>query len=155
MNIDLSISPAAIWALVGVVLILAEFAVTGVILVFFGIAALLVGLLLWAGLGMSLNIQILVFGVLALGLLLMARDRVRSWFYGKSERAGDGIEVLVPGTPVTALGDFVDGVGLVTHRGARWNAECSGPVAGGQRLWITGRRGLVLLVSTEPPASAA
>lgn len=151
MTIDLSISPAAIWALVGVVLILAEFAVTGVILVFFGVAALLVGLLLWAGVTMSLNVQILVFGVLAIGLLLMARDRVRSWFYGKSERASDGIEVLVPGTPVTALGDFVDGVGLVTHRGARWNAESDGPVVGGQRVWITGRHGLVLQVSVEQP----
>ena len=155
MNIDLSFSAAGIWALVGVVLILAEFAMTGVILVFFGVAALLVGLLLWAGVDMSLNTQILVFGALAIGLLLMARDRVRTWFHGKSEQASDGIEVLAPGTPVTALGDFLDGVGLVTHRGARWNAECSGPVAGGQRLWITGRRGLVLLVSTEPPASAA
>lgn len=152
MSIDLSISPAAIWALVGVVLILAEFAMTGVILVFFGVAALLVGLLLWAGVAMSLNIQILVFGVLAIALLLVARDRVRSWFHGKSERASDGIEVLVSGTPVTALGDFIDGVGLVTHRGARWNAECEAPVVGGQRLWITGRRGLVLRVSVEQPA---
>ncbi len=152
MSIDLSISPAAIWALLGVVLILAEFAMTGVILVFFGVAALLVGLLLWAGVAMSLNIQILVFGVLAIALLLVARDRVRSWFHGKSERASDGIEVLVPGTPVTALGDFIDGVGLVTHRGARWNAECEAPVVGGQRLWITGRRGLVLRVSAEQPA---
>lgn len=151
MNIDLSISSAAVWALVGVVLILAEFAMTGVILVFFGVAALLVGLLLWAGLEMSLNIQILVFGVLAISLLLMARDRVRSWFYGKSERASDGVEVLVPGTPVTAIGDFIDGAGLVTHRGARWNAECDAPVVGGQRLWITGRQGLVLQVSAEQP----
>jgi len=92
MSIDLSISAAAIWTLVGVVLILAEFAMPGVILVFFGVAALLVGLLLWVGVDMSLNIQILVFGALA-------------------------------------IGEFVDGVGLVTHRGARWNAECDAPVA--------------------------
>jgi membrane protein implicated in regulation of membrane protease activity len=154
MNIDFSISAAAIWTLVGVVLILAEFAMTGVILVFFGVAALLVGLLLWAGVDMSLNVQILVFGALAVSLLLMARDRVRSWFRGKSEQASDGIEVLVPGTPVSALGEFVDGVGLVTHRGARWNAECDSPVVGGQRLWIIGRRGLVLRVSAEQPPQA-
>jgi hypothetical protein len=61
------------------------------------------------------------------------------------------IEVLVPGTPVSALGEFVDGIGLVSHRGARWNAECDTPVVGGQRLWITGRRGLVLKVSAEQP----
>lgn len=152
MNIDFSISPAAAWALVGVVLILAEFAMPGVILVFFGVAALLIGGGLWLGVEMSLNLQILVFGVLAVGLLLVARKRVKNWFHGKSEHASDGVEVLVPGTPVTALQDFVDGVGLVSHRGARWNAEAGEPVASGQRLWITGRSGLVLKVSTQRPA---
>ncbi|NGX16344.1 NfeD family protein [Wenzhouxiangella sp. XN24] len=151
MNIDFSVSPAAVWTLLGVLLILAEFALPGVILVFFGIAALLIGIALWFGVGMTLNTQILVFGLLAVGLLLVARKRVKSWFLGKSELASDGIEVLVPGTPVTAQEDFVDGIGVVTYRGARWNAECSEPVAGGQRLWITGRRGLVLNVSSERP----
>lgn len=155
MNLDLSISAAAIWALVGVALILAEFAMPGVILVFFGVAALLVALVLWLGVEMSLNIQILVFGAVALGLLLLARDRVRSWFHGKSDQARDGIEVLVPGTPVTALGDFANGVGLVSHRGARWNAECQAPVVAGQRVWITGRHGLVLEVGVEPPVPSA
>lgn len=152
MNIDFSISPAAAWTLLGVVLVLAEFAMPGVILVFFGVAALLIGGTLWLGVEMSLNTQIVVFGVLALGLLLVARERVKSWFQGKSEHASDGVEVLVPGTPVTAMQDFVDGVGVVTHRGARWNAESGEPVTSGQRLWIVGRRGLVLKVSSERPA---
>jgi membrane protein implicated in regulation of membrane protease activity len=152
MNIDFSISPPAVWALLGVLLILAEFAFPGVILVFFGIAALLIGLALWFGIAMSLNMQILLFGVLAVGLLVLARKRVKNWFRGKSEHASDGIEVLVPGTGVVAQEDFVDGVGVVTYRGARWNAECEEPVTAGQRLWITGRHGLVLNVSSERPA---
>ncbi|NGP52669.1 NfeD family protein [Thioalkalivibrio sp. XN8] len=152
MNIDFSISPPAVWALLGVLLILAEFAFPGVILVFFGIAALLIGLALWFGVGLSLNMQILLFGVLAVGLLVLARKRVKNWFRGKSEHASDGIEVLVLGTGVVAQEDFVDGVGVVTYRGARWNAECAEPVTAGQRLWITGRHGLVLNVSSERPA---
>lgn len=152
MTIDFSISPPAVWALLGVLLILTEFAFPGVILVFFGIAALLIAITLWLGVGLSLNMQILLFGVLAVGLLLVARKRVKTWFRGKSEHASDGIEVLVPGTSVIAQEDFVDGVGVVTYRGARWNAECKEPVTAGQRLWITGRHGLVLSVSSERPA---
>jgi inner membrane protein len=152
MNIDLSFSAAAIWALAGVVLILAEFAMPGVILLFLGVAALLVAAGLWAGMEMSLNVQILVFGALAIGLVAGARERVKSWFYGRSEHAETGVETLAPGTQVTALVDFADGVGLVTYRGARWNAECPEPVTAGQRLWITGRRSLVLEVSATRPA---
>lgn len=152
MNIDFSISPAAVWTLLGVLLILAEFAFPGVILVFFGVAALLIGLALWFGVGLTLNMQILLFGILAVGLLLVARKRVKNWFRGKSEHASDGVEVLVPGTPVIAQEDFVDGVGVVTYRGARWKAECDQAVTTGQKLWITGRHGLVLNVSSERPA---
>lgn len=155
MNIDLSFSAASIWALLGVVLVLAEFAMPGVVLLFFGVAALLIAVALWAGVEMSVNVQILIFGALAIGLVAGARERVKTWFYGKSEHAREGVETLAPGTQVTALSDFVDGAGLVSYRGARWNAECADPVISGQRLWIVGRRSLVLEVSASRPSPAS
>lgn len=155
MTIDWSISPAALWALAGVLLILSEFALPGVIAVFFGVAALLVAVLLVLGLPLSLNVQILIFGGLAVVLLLAARNRVRGWFRGRSEQASDGVEVLQAGVPVAAAADFADGRGVVTYRGARWNAELVEPdeaVAAGRRLWIASRHGLVLRVSVHEPA---
>lgn len=154
MNVDLTITPAALWTILGLALVLAEFAFPAVILVFFGAAALVVALLLWMGIDLPLNFQILTFAGLAVGLIVGARRHVREWFYGRSEHASDGIEVLVPGTPVVAQQDFIDGVGVVSYRGARWNAETEEPVMNGQRLWITGRRGLVLQVTTRPPGKA-
>lgn len=153
MSIDWTISPAAVWVLIGVLLILSEFALPGIIAVFFGVAAILVGLLLFLGVPLSLNAQLILFGVLAVALLVVARSRVKAWFQGRSEAMDDGVEVIPPGTSVTAVNDFVDGRGLVTHRGAHWNAEADEPVSGGQRLWILGRHGLVLRVSTRAPGA--
>ena len=52
--------PAIIWFLIGLGLILAEFAVPGVILVFIGIAAWIVALLAWVGVE-SFSVQLWVF----------------------------------------------------------------------------------------------
>lgn len=151
MNFDWTISPAIVWMLLGGLLILAEFALPGVIAVFFGIAAVLVGLVLLLGVPLSLNLQILAFGALALFLVLVVRSRVKSWFVGASESTKEGVEVVPVGTMVTAAKDFVDGFGIVNHRGAHWNARADEQVVFGQRLWICGRTGLVLHVSSTPP----
>jgi membrane protein implicated in regulation of membrane protease activity len=151
MSIDWEVSPGAIWMLLGVLLILFEFVAPGVIAMFLGAAAIIVGVLLLVGVPMSLNAQIVLFGVLSLVLVVAARRRVASWFRGRSEHAEEGVEVLTPGTPVTATSEFSDGTGVVSYRGARWNAESADPIVTGQRVWITGRRGLVLQVSAASP----
>jgi inner membrane protein len=153
MSIDWGVPPGAIWILLGVLLILSEFVVPGIIAMFLGAAAVIVGVLLLVGVPLSLNVQILLFGALSVVLVLAARRRVASWFRGSSEHAEEGVEVLTPGTPVTATTEFANGIGVVSYRGARWNAESAEPIAAGQRVWITGRRGLVLEVSARTPES--
>jgi membrane-bound ClpP family serine protease len=41
----------------------------------------------------------------------------------------------------------------VTLNGVRWNAESSDPIHAGDPVWLIGRRGLVLHVSTTPPST--
>lgn len=158
LTIDWSLSPAAAWTLLGVLLILAEFVVPGVIVMFFGAAAIIVGGLLLVGMPLSLNVQIMLFGIIAILLLLLARKRVQAWFVGRSEHAGDGVEAMQAGASVTAMQPFDDRRGVVSYRGARWNAELlpGEPVGveAGQRLWIVGRHGLVLQVSHRAPEGA-
>jgi inner membrane protein len=148
-----SISPAALWALVGVLLVLSEFVAPGIIAVFFGLAALIVAAVLALGVPLNVPAQILLFAGLGLCLLLLARGRLASWFQGDVDRPSGNSHAAAAGTPVTALTDFVDGLGTVSYRGARWNAESPDPIAKGERAWITGRRGLVLMVSRSAPSS--
>lgn len=149
--IDWTITPASIWLLIGAVLILSEFVLPGIIALFFGLAAILVALLLGLGLDLSLNAQIMLFAILGGALLLVARRRIRQWFVGVSTTSTQGVEVLPDGERATAIGDFRDGRGLVLYRGAQWEAESEEPVAAGDVVWTHGRRGLVLLVGTQKP----
>jgi membrane protein implicated in regulation of membrane protease activity len=152
--IDWTFTPASIWILIGVLLILSEFALPGVIAVFFGMAALLVGLLLFLKVPLDLPGQIFLFGVLGVALLLVARRRFTPWLKGRSETGGVGSEVLPVGTRATAQADFVQGLGVVILNGVRWNAESQDAIRAGDPVWLTGRRGLILRVSATPPQSA-
>jgi inner membrane protein len=149
--IDWTFTPASIWILIGVLLILSEFALPGVIAVFFGMAALLVGLLLFLNVPLDLPGQIFLFGVLGVALLLVARRRFTPWLKGKSETGGVGSEVLPVGTRATAQADFVQGLGVVILNGVRWNAESQDAIRAGDPVWLTGRQGLILRVSATPP----
>ncbi len=149
--IDWTFTPASLWILIGILLILSEFALPGVIAVFFGLAALVVGLLLYLNVPIELPGQILLFGVLAALLLLVARRRLTPWFRGKSETGGLGSEVLPVGTRAVAQTDFARGQGVVVLNGVRWNAESPDPIHAGDPVWLTGRQGLVLQVSATPP----
>jgi membrane protein implicated in regulation of membrane protease activity len=151
--IDWTFTPASLWTLIGVLLILSELALPGVIAVFFGIAALLVGLLLFLDVPIDPPLQILLFGVLGAALLLLARHRLKPWFRGQVETGGSGSEVLPEGTRARAQTDFLQGAGVVTLNGVRWNAESSDPIHAGDTVWLTGRRGLVLHVSATPPST--
>ena len=152
--IDWTFTPASLWTLVGVLLILSELALPGVIAVFFGLAALIVALLLFFNLPLDPPAQILLFGVLGAALLLVARNRLKPWFRGQVETGGVGSEVLPDGTRATAQADFERGVGVVLLNGVRWNAESSDPIRAGDPVWLIGRRGLVLLVRATPPADS-
>ena len=57
---------ATLWIIVGIVLILSELMATSIVAVFFGIAAIIVGLLLNIGVIESYSIQFMLFGVLSL-----------------------------------------------------------------------------------------
>jgi membrane protein implicated in regulation of membrane protease activity len=151
--IDWTFTPASIWILIGVLLILSEFALPGVIAVFFGMAALLVGLLLFLKVPLDLPGQIFLFGVLGVALLLVARRRFTPWLKGKSETGGVGSEVLPVGTRATAQADFVQGLGVVVLNGVRWNEESQDAIRAGDSVWLTGRQGLILRVSATPPQS--
>ena len=73
---------ALLWMLVGIVLIITELLVTGIVAVFFGIAAIITGLLLQFGLIEALAMQYASFGIISVATLVLARKRMTHWFRG-------------------------------------------------------------------------
>ena len=142
-------SPAQIWFLVGLFLVLAEFVLPGVILVFIGLGAWLVSLTTWLGWTESLGSQMIVFAVASLVLLLGLRRLFKSWLTGFSRTNPDAARNLDDfiGKPVRVMSAFESGVpGKVEFKGASWTAESDDAFQPGDTAVITGVDGLCLKV---------
>jgi len=138
---------------VGIALILIELLATSIIAVFFGIAAIVVGLLLNFGLIESYSSQFLIFGVLSLLLLFGVRGHFKRWFVGytadnneQPSRFADDI-----GSRVTVHSDFIHGAGRVVLNGVQWDAQSPDPLKAGDVAWVVANQGIKLLVSATQP----
>jgi membrane protein implicated in regulation of membrane protease activity len=148
------IDSAWIWLILGALLILSEFFMTGLVAIFFGVGAILVGLLTAVGLLSSLPEQIVVFAVLSVGTLLFARERIKVWFRGKVSERWDGDRDLIAsrGQRVTVTRAFSEGFGRVNLSGADWKAESiDGDHPQGATVWVIGHQGITLTVSGQRP----
>lgn len=113
------------WIIGGVLLCLAEMATPGTFyLLFFGIAALVVGVLAWAGLVDATWIQFLLFTVISIVSLVLFRRTLTE----KLNLEGNGEKIhTLEGESGTALEDIpAQGAGKVEVRGTGWNAVNKG-----------------------------
>src|SRR5687768_2965343 len=74
----------SLWLLAGVLLILVEFFAPGVIIVFFGVGAILTAITTWAGWTPGIGSQAAVFAISSVVLLFGLRRYVKKWFVGTS-----------------------------------------------------------------------
>jgi inner membrane protein len=145
-------SPAQIWFLVGLVLVLGEFVTPGVILVFIGLGAWLASLTTWLGWTESLGMQMMVFAISSLVLLVGLRRLFKSWLMGFSKTNPDASRDLDEfiGKPVRVMSAFEAGVpGKVEFKGANWTAESDEPMQPGDTAIITSMDGLCLKVKRK------
>lgn len=138
------------WLVVGLLLVLAELATAGgFYVIFFGIAALVVGVLAGFGLAGPLWAQLLLFSVLSVATLALFRARLLQWVQHDPQRPevdslvgeiGVARDELAPGT-----------VGRVEVRGAAWSARntASAAVARGTRIRVVRVDGLTLDIEPE------
>ena len=136
-----------IWIIGGVLLCLAEMATPGAFyLLFFGVAALVVGVLAWAGLVDATWVQLLLFTVFSIVSLVMFRRALSERL--NLDEPGEMIHTL-EGNSGTAMEDIpASGTGKVEVRGTSWNAENRGdaPIEQGQACVIERVEGVSLWV---------
>jgi len=142
--------PAIMWFVAGLVLILMEFAVPGVILVFFGIGAWVVTVFVYFDLLTTLTSQLLVFSVASLVLLIGLRKWVRDKFYGHITGTQDlsrNLDDFV-GHKVVALTDVTPGRsdGRVEFKGSDWQAVSDQVIKKGETATIVRNDGLTLII---------
>jgi len=135
------------WLIAGVVLLAIELLTPGgFFILFFGCGALVVGLLMLAGIEMSTAVQGLVFLAFSLVSLKLFRKPILERFQ-KSMPKGkvDSME----GETAVAMEDIPShGIGKAELRGSSWNARNTGdePIARQQRVRVIKVDGLTLEV---------
>ncbi|MBN1930972.1 MAG: NfeD family protein [Desulfobacterales bacterium] len=135
--------PVLIWFLVGLVLMISEFIIPGLIIIFFGIGAWMVAVVLLA-INLKFFLQIFIFLAGSVASLLLLRKKftvskdkvvnVTDDFIGKTARVQQGF----------SKGEF----GRVFFKGTSWKAETTSdkPIEEGTYVRITGYDSIVLKV---------
>lgn len=140
-----------IWICIGILLILSEFAVPGLVVCFFGASALVVAALLFFFPGLTLAWQLFICGVLGVVLLLICRKFMPGVFLGKKEGNENDIDLddvvgadcvcIIPIDPQTP--------GKVDFRGSHWNAVSEEAVEVGDLCTVVSRNNLTLTIKRK------
>lgn len=143
-------NPVIVWFLIGLGLALAELAVPGVILIFFGLGAWVVALTTWLDLTASLDSQLLVFAITSVVLLVAMRGWIKGRMYGHVKDKHDlnvDLDEFI-GHRVTVTKPIAPGSneGRVEFKGAAWHAIADGSIDAGEQVVIEKVDGITLKV---------
>ena len=143
-------SPAFWWALTGIILMICEFVMPGLILFFFGLGALITALLVWL-LDLSLTMQLGVFAVASLVSLFALRRLLRNIFTGRATASSeDALSETLAGEEGVVTARIEPGQpGKVKLHGTDWKAESEEILDVGRHVVVVNQRSLTLFVQSK------
>lgn len=146
------ITPELVWFVGGVVLMLLEFAVPAVVLVFFGLGAWVTALTTSMGLTEGSASQLLVFAGASVFLLVVLRRYIRnrfSGFIGERQTPDLNLDEFT-GKNTVILEDVAPGKpGKAEFKGAPWRAESRDTLKTGEMGTIEKVDGLTLILRKQ------
>jgi membrane protein implicated in regulation of membrane protease activity len=154
MNLDAIkdfLKPELIWFLIGLVLLILEFIMPGLIIGFFGVGAWIVAIicLFSAYVAGSINAQLLIFIIASVLSLLLLRKWLKGMFIGHTKSQQDLTEDLKEfvGERVVVKEKIIPKAGgKVELHGTNWTAEADEEIAAGTVVEIIGKDNLTLKV---------
>ena len=138
-----------IWILFGLLLLLTELVTPGgFYFIFFGIGAVIVGVLAGFGAAGPLWVQFILLSVLSLVTLWLFRGKLLQLTEGAPEQ---NVDSLIGETAVASDQIAANGIGKAEMRGTAWNARNIGdkPLKRGERARVERVEGLTLFVRPE------
>ena len=149
-----TLSPEHIWLIIGFILILLEFVAPGLIVIFFGMGAFTVGIMIFAGLPSDGSLPFFIFSGTSLGYLLLLRRFFKKWFTGRTisnQETGEDEDFI--GNVAEVVSGFEKGQiysGRVKYRDALWDAEIDKKqiLAAGDKVKIVDRKNSILIIDT-------
>lgn len=137
-------TPEVIWFLLGLLFFALEFAVPGLILLFFGIGAWATSIVCLA-MPIETSTQLWIFILTSVITLAALRKYLLNRSNKKNHLADDNYE-FINQSAIAETHIIAGKTGLVTFKGASWQAIASEEVTQGDKVIITGKESIVLLV---------
>lgn len=135
-----------VWFVVGLVLILLEFVVPSLVIVFFGLGAWVTALAVAIFSGMDFWVQMMIFTVFSvLSLVLLRRSLKKHFFSDQEDAENEGVDDYIGKTAVVEV-SIKDGDGKVNYRGVSWTARADEDIEKGKKVKIVGKDSIVLIV---------
>ncbi len=142
------LKPEVIWCLVGLVLLLLEFALPGLIIFFFGLGAWVVAAVcLFADIG--INAQLIIFIVSSVVLLIVLRRWLKGIFtghIGSKQDMREDLKEYVGERVVVKVKIEPNLPGKVELHGTNWEAEADEEIEEGTVVEIVGKENITLKV---------
>lgn len=142
------LNPPVIWFIVGLILILLEFGIPGLITLFFGFAAWIIAILCLF-IDMSIDMQLIIFIIISIVSLVFLRKHFKKLFEGKmdkSEFGPDELEEFI-GHKAEVIKEITPNhTGKVEFHGTLWNAESDVKIVKSEVVEIIEKKNLTLIV---------
>lgn len=140
--------PEIIWFMMGVLFLILEFILPGLIIFFFGVSACLVGVLCFF-MPLSLNHQLALFLVLSIVFILSLRKYLKKIFIGKlkvNPRTDGSVDDYIGKkvTVVEAIG--LNQSGKIEFNGSNWSAESDSEIEVGKTAEIIAKDNITFKV---------
>ena len=151
----MNLSPELVWLFAGIFLIFTEFFIPGVVIVFFGVGALLTSfaILLSDALTfhLSLPMQMWIFLVSSIGFMMLMRNKLMATFLGKAMDDGEQRTFNVEVGKMVSVVELIEPGevgGRVRYQGTLWSARSEKRHMPGESVVITGCDNLTLIVES-------
>jgi membrane protein implicated in regulation of membrane protease activity len=142
------LKPELIWFIAGLIMLLTEFAMPGLIIFFFGVGAWLVALICLF-IDISINLQLTLFLIASILLLVSLRKWLKNIFVGRTgqkESADELLQEFVGKKAVVTREIDPQTRGKVEFHGTNWNAEADQIIDEGTSVEIIGKNNITLKV---------
>jgi membrane protein implicated in regulation of membrane protease activity len=142
------LKPELIWFIAGLIMLLTEFAMPGLIIFFFGVGAWLVALICLFT-DISINLQLTLFLIASILLLVSLRKWLKNIFVGRTgqkESADELLQEFVGKKAVVTREIDPQTRGKVEFHGTNWNAEADQIIDEGTSVEIIGKNNITLKV---------
>lgn len=143
------LEPELIWFLVGLVLLILEFVMPGLIVAFFGVGAWIVAIICLFIPNLHLNYQLLIFIVSSVLSLLLLRKWLKGIFMGhvvSKQDVKENLEEFIGQRAVVKERIVPNSRGKVEFHGTDWQAEADEEIAEGTAVEIIGKDNITLKV---------